>query len=77
MNPGIITLCGMIPLGGGEPQDIEANALLVVLLKSISSELDGLEPKEKLNVICKLMPFVFPKVQTVSLGEPLNTSFWQ
>jgi hypothetical protein len=47
------------------------------LLKSISSELDGLEPKEKLNVICNLMPFVFPKVQTVSssLGEPLNNSF--
>ncbi len=47
-------------------------------IEKLPEYLDGLEPKEKLNVICKLMPYVFPKVQTVSSsqGEPLNTSFW-
>ena len=41
--------------------------------------LDGLEPKEKINIICKLMPFVFPKVQAVSSsqGEPLRFDNWQ
>ena len=36
--------------------------------------LEKLEPKERINVICKLIPFVFPKVESVSLtdGEPLQ-----
>jgi hypothetical protein len=34
--------------------------------------LEQLEPKERINVICKLMPFVFPKVEAVThvQGEP-------
>ena len=34
--------------------------------------LEQLEPKERINVLCKIMPFVFPKVEAVShlQGEP-------
>lgn len=28
--------------------------------------LEQLDPKERINVICKLMPFVFPKVEAVT-----------
>ena len=37
-------------------------------------QLEALEPKERLNVVCKLMPYVFPKVNTVHLkeGEPFT-----
>ena len=36
--------------------------------------LEGLEPKERIAFICKLMPFVFPKVEPVGLteGEPMQ-----
>jgi len=32
------------------------------------------EAKERVNTMCKLMPFVYPKVQAVNLkeGEPLS-----
>ena len=55
-------------------------------LKSIMQEeinklpetLEALEPKERINVVCKLMPFVFPKVETVNFteGEPLQHPKW-
>ena len=34
--------------------------------------LEQLEPKERINVMCKLMPFVLPKVEAVTHlhGEP-------
>ena len=37
-------------------------------------QLEALELKERLNVVCKLMPYVFPKVNTVHLkeGEPFT-----
>lgn len=40
--------------------------------EKLPETLEGLEPKERLNVICKLMPFVFPKVEAVAPtnGEP-------
>jgi len=43
-------------------------------LKQLSEQLKALEPKERLNVVCKLMPYVFPKVETVNLkeGEPFS-----
>lgn len=41
-------------------------------LKQLTEQLGELEPKERLNIVCKLMPYVFPKVETVHLkeGEP-------
>ena len=37
-------------------------------------QLEALEPKERLNLVCKLMPYVFPRVDTVHLkeGEPFT-----
>jgi hypothetical protein len=43
-------------------------------IEKLSETLEGLEPKERINVVCKLMPYVFPKVQQVqpTEGEPFN-----
>lgn len=47
-------------------------------IEKLPDTLDALEPKERLNVVCKLMPFVFPKVQTVHAkeGEPGSIESW-
>lgn len=36
--------------------------------------LEALEPKERVNIVCKLMPYIFPKVESVSPkeGEPFQ-----
>ena len=41
-------------------------------IERLPDTLEQLEPKERINIICKLMPFIFPKVETVSPkeGEP-------
>ncbi len=41
-------------------------------IERLPETLEALEPKERINIICKLMPFVFPKVESVSMstGEP-------
>ena len=46
-------------------------------IEQLPEILDTLKPKERINVICKLMPYVFPKVQSVNprIGEPL-TNDW-
>lgn len=43
-------------------------------LKQLTKQLEELEPKERLSVVCKLLPYVFPKVETVHLkeGEPFT-----
>jgi hypothetical protein len=43
-------------------------------IEKLPETLEALEPKERINVVCKLMPFVFPKVQTVHSkeGEPFS-----
>lgn len=43
-------------------------------LIQLPEQLEALEPKERLNVVCKLMPYVFPRVDTVHLkeGEPFT-----
>lgn len=47
-------------------------------IENLPETLEALEPKERLNVVCKLMPYVFPKVNTVSsqAGEPLQLDNW-
>ena len=47
-------------------------------LESISELLEQLEPKERLEVLIKLMPFVFPRMNKVShsMDEPVNFSDW-
>lgn len=43
-------------------------------LEKLPETMEALEPKERLNVLCRLMPFVFPKVDPVvySQDEPVN-----
>jgi hypothetical protein len=43
-------------------------------IEKLPETLEQIEPKERVNIICKLMPFVFPKLNTVSAteGEPLQ-----
>lgn len=43
-------------------------------LQKLPEYLEALEPKERLNILCRLMPFVFPKVEAVHPkdGEPFT-----
>jgi hypothetical protein len=47
-------------------------------IEKLPETLEALDPKERLNVVCKLMPYVFPKVETVhpKEGEPLQFDNW-
>ena len=47
-------------------------------LKGIGERLEQLEPKERLEVLIKLMPFVFPRMNTTShsMDEPVDFSDW-
>lgn len=46
--------------------------------EKLPETLEALEPKERINIVCKLMPYVFPKVETVhsTEGEPLQLDNW-
>jgi hypothetical protein len=53
------------------------DTLKIILQKEIAKlpeHLETLEPKERLNILCKLMPFVFPKIEAVhpTEGEPIS-----
>ena len=43
-------------------------------IDKLPETLEEMEPKDRINIVCKLMPFVFPKVKNIShyLGEPLQ-----
>jgi hypothetical protein len=43
-------------------------------IERLAETLESLEPKERINIVCKLMPFVFPKVDTVNskADEPVK-----
>jgi len=43
-------------------------------IEMLPETLQEMEPRERLNIVCKLMPYVFPKVDTVnhSSGEPFT-----
>lgn len=47
-------------------------------IEALPETLKELDPKERLNVVCKLMPYVFPKVEAVEAksGEPLQLDSW-
>ncbi len=46
-------------------------------LEQLPEHLKDMEPKERLEILLKLMPFVLPKVSSVShsLGEPFQTDW--
>jgi hypothetical protein len=43
-------------------------------IERLPETLESLEPKERMNILCKLLPYVFPKVEAVSPqeGEPIQ-----
>lgn len=43
-------------------------------IQKLPETLETLEPKERLNILCRLMPFVFPKVEAIhpTEGEPMQ-----
>ena len=43
-------------------------------IEKLPETLEALEPKERINIVCKLMPYVFPKVETIhpTEGEPIQ-----
>jgi hypothetical protein len=43
-------------------------------IEKLPEILESLEPMERANVLCKIMPYVFPKVESVNLkvGEPFT-----
>lgn len=43
-------------------------------IEKLPETLESLEPKERLSIICKLMPYIFPKIESVhsTEGEPLH-----
>ncbi len=62
-------------------EQILTNGLRETLKKIMQNEieklpeiLEALEPKERINIVCKLMPYIFPKVESVSPkeGEPFQ-----
>lgn len=46
-------------------------------IEKLPEQLAKLQPKERLEIVLKLMPYVFPKVEAVKVdqGEPLNWGF--
>ena len=46
-------------------------------LEKLPDTLKELEPVQRLNILCKLMPFILPKIESVNheLGEPGENSF--
>jgi hypothetical protein len=47
-------------------------------IEKLPQTLEELEPQERINVVCKLMPYVFPKVENISYssGEPMSFDGW-
>jgi hypothetical protein len=49
-------------------------ALIQQEMVNLPAQLEKMDARDRVNVLCKLMPYVFPKVETVRAdhGEPLG-----
>ncbi len=47
-------------------------------LEQLPETLKELDPVQRLNILCKLMPYVLPKTESVkhTLGEPFQYDSW-
>ena len=47
-------------------------------IEKLPETFEALEPHERVNVVCKLMPYVFPKLEAIdsTSGEPNNFDGW-
>lgn len=54
----------------------QLKSIMQTEVNKLPEYLNGLEPKERLNFLCKLLPYVFPKVEAIhpKEGEPLQWS---
>ena len=45
-------------------------------IEQLPELLESLEPKDRLNIICKMLPYVFPRMEAVhpAYGEPFSFS---
>ncbi len=52
--------------------------MIAAELDALPTTLEGLPPKERLDVVIKLLPFCLPKVQTVNANydSPLSALDW-
>lgn len=43
-------------------------------MKGLPKLIESLEPEKRINILCKLMPYVYPKVENISSkdGEPFS-----
>ena len=46
-------------------------------ISQLQTTLESLPAKERINIVCKLMPYIFPKVDTISSssGEPFTFEY--
>jgi len=56
---------------------VQLKAILAEELKKLPETLNEMEPKDRINILCKLMPFIIPKVNSIhhSTGEPFTTDW--
>jgi len=58
-------------------QDLRDSLKLAIQkeLEQLPETLKEIEPIQRLNILCKLMPYVFPKVDNIHIGhgEPMDT----
>lgn len=68
-----------------EREQIRTNAMRERLKAMVQAEIDklpeqleALEPKDRLQALFRLMPYVFPKVETVHFkeGESIDSDDW-
>jgi hypothetical protein len=51
-------------------------AVMIKEIEEMPEALKKLEPKERLNIICKLMPFVSPKIHSIEANEGNPFELW-
>lgn len=64
------------PLTGGLREALKQ--LMQNEIETLADTLKELEPAQRLNIVCKLIPFVLPKVESITHteGEPQTGNFW-
>lgn len=52
-------------------------AIIQQEVANLPKQLEAMEAKDRVNVLCKLMPFVFPKLEAINAddGEPKAWDF--
>jgi hypothetical protein len=54
----------------------QLKTILCAELERLPDTLENLEPKERVMLICRLMPFVFPKIETIHHSDGESNFMW-